>query len=208
MNKPSCFFLTVVVTTTICLSAIQPWGELFALSQVEWRGILCLILLGILAEVRTVQFSIGDHAAGASIAFIAQFAIAILFPAPAAILATAIMYSVAQSFIHKRAFARALFNVSQLTLAMCFALLVFHSLGGVHGGDIKRLPFISFIGLAATFFFVNQLVCSVMIALMQGGKVGATFARLISGAGANLAYDVLVSPITYMVVVLYTTMKE
>src|SRR5688572_17675592 len=104
MNTRSRFFLAALVVAAICLTALQPWAALSGLSQADWVGIGCLAAIGVLADLRLIQFSIGTTAASASINFIAQFATAILFPAPAAVLATIATVSFGQAFIHKRGF--------------------------------------------------------------------------------------------------------
>src|SRR6185369_4850685 len=63
---------------------------------------------------------------------------------------------------------------------------------------------VSLTSLAVTFFFINQLLVAVAIGLSTGTRFIVAFGRVVAPSGANLLYDVLVSPIAVLVALLYS----
>ena len=201
MNRPTRVYFTFIIGVAIATLGFQPWASVI-LPNNAWYGWLALVGLGIISEILTVHVTIGTRAAGSSIAFVPLISAALLFPSPLAMLAAVAIISVAQFAVHKRELLRGLFNVAQGTLAAGLAGLVFVSLGGSPGSS-SSISILNFIGLAGSFFFANQLLVATAIALMQGERFASTFTRVVSAAGGNFLYDLLVSPIAGVLAVLY-----
>jgi putative nucleotidyltransferase with HDIG domain len=146
----------------------------------------------------------GNGKVTSSIGFIALFASAILLPIPSA-LAVALAVYIASQVVHKRPLLKAAFNVAQVAVSLMLAELLYESFGG-RAGNLDSLGVLNFAALVGTFFFCNQLLVSVAFALMGSEKLSRTFAKNVSLFGANLFYDILVSPLAVIVVWLYARM--
>ncbi len=195
-------YLGIVILAGIAAGVLAPWANLALLGRADWVAVLFFVGLGIFSESLSVQFRIGSGKAESSIAFVSLFASTILLARPAAIVVCLAIYTVAQLGIHKKPLVMAAFNVAQVTASLALATLVYGSTGG-KPGLTETLSVINFTGLAAVFFFSNQLLVSLAVVLMQGGRVASTFTRVVSVSGANLLYDLLVSPVAAVVVFLH-----
>jgi putative nucleotidyltransferase with HDIG domain len=146
----------------------------------------------------------GNGKVTSSIGFIALFASTVLLPAPSA-LAIALAVYIASQIVHRRPPLKAAFNVAQVAVSLMLAQLLFGSFGG-RQGELSSATVLNFAALVGTFFFCNQLLVSVAFALMGSEKLSRTFAKNVSVFGANLLYDILVSPLAAIVVWLYARM--
>jgi putative nucleotidyltransferase with HDIG domain len=101
---------------------------------------------------------------------------------------------------------RVAFNTGQIVIALLLASVVFTSLGG-RPGAVESLGMLNFAALAGTLFFANQLLVTIAVSLMQKEELGRTFARIVGTSGANVFYDILLSPIALLVVWLYVRLQ-
>ena len=180
------------------------------MSDDHLAGVIELVLLGALFEVLAVRASVGAHQSASSISFLPFFATVLLFPPPAAVFAVAATSFPTQLLVHKKPLLRAAFNSSQAVIAIALAVEVFHALGGessvpLSDNLLSIKGVLSFTGLAVTFFSVNQILVSIGIAFLTGNRVSTIISRVAAPSGANLAYDVLVSPIAIVVALLYSS---
>ncbi len=201
MNRLTSLYLLTVVATAAAWSIAQPWAILHFFTPEQWLTALTFAALGILSDVLAFSYPLGNGKVTSSIGFIALFASAILLQPPAA-LAVALAVYIASQIVHKRPPLKAAFNVAQVAASLMLAQLLYQTFGG-RPGQLNTLTVLNFTALVGTFFFSNQLLVSIAFALMGSEKVGRTFAKNVSLFGANLFYDILVSPLAVVVVLLY-----
>jgi putative nucleotidyltransferase with HDIG domain len=202
MSKLAKFYIGAVIAAGITATFFEPWRDLQALRSAEWLALFFFICLGLFSERLSVQFRIGSGKAESSIAFISLFASTVLFARPAAVIVCLAIYAIAQIGIHNKPRNLAAFNVAQVCVSLRLATLVYAAFGG-EPGITATMTVLNFAGMAAAFFFANQLLVSVAVVLMQGGRVAPTFVRVASVSGANLLYDLIVSPVAAVVVLLH-----
>jgi putative nucleotidyltransferase with HDIG domain len=202
MNRVARTYLVFVIAVAAAYLLGQQWHGLIALDKSAWFAALAFIGLGVLAEVSVFWYNIGKGRAAVSIAFVPLLAGIILLPHPAYILIGLAVYPIAQIGLQRRPLIRAGFNTAQVVLALTLASLVYTSLGGVPART-ESLTAFNFAAMSGTFFFVNHLLVSIAVSLLQAERFSQTFVRTISTSGSNVLYDVLVSPITLLVVFLY-----
>jgi putative nucleotidyltransferase with HDIG domain len=103
--------------------------------------------------------------------------------------------------IRKRQAAKALFNISLLTVSSGVGAFVY----GMPSTFATPLGVVlpRFVGLAIAFFLTNQVLASIAISLIQEMPVGEAAKKVFGATGANLLYDFLVSPIALITAVLY-----
>ncbi|MGQ0814503.1 MAG: HD-GYP domain-containing protein [Gemmatimonadota bacterium] len=208
MNRQTRIYLLLV----ICLAAValpfQDWSALWGLSSEHASGVVALIGLGLLSEALSVRSTVGTHQITSSIAFLPYFAAVLLFPPPAAVTVVMVTFFATQVAVQKKPLFRAVFNTAQAILAIIIATKVFQLLGGHYSAAltsefVSRTGLTSLAGMAVTFFLVNQLSVGIAIAFSTGNRVRTVFGRIVAPSGANLLYDVLVSPIAVVIAVVY-----
>jgi putative nucleotidyltransferase with HDIG domain len=207
MNYQTRNYLGVVMLLGCSLFALQDWSPLLTLPDEHVVGVISLIALAVFSEMLYVMYSVGHQQATSSIAFLPFLACVILFPLPIALLVAALTSLSSQILVLKRPIIRAGFNAAQAALSLWMASGVFQFLGGEASLQPQHMlsapGFLAFAGLAGTFFFANQAFVSVALALSSGERVSVVFTRVMGPSGANLFYDVLVSPIAIVVALLY-----
>jgi putative nucleotidyltransferase with HDIG domain len=208
MNNRTRNYLTIVILLGCGLLALQDWSPLLTLPEDHVIGVIALIALAVLSETLSVMYSIGNQQASSSIAFLPFFACVLLFPLPIALIVGVATSMSTQLVVHKRPLIRAAFNAAQAALSLWIAAGVFDLLGGQASLNAQDLltakGFVAFGALAGTFFFANQAFVSVALALTSGERLSIVFTRVMGPSGANLLYDVLVSPIAVVVALLYS----
>jgi putative nucleotidyltransferase with HDIG domain len=204
MNRPTRIYLLVIVVAAVAWSIGQPWANLVGLTSEQWVTAFTFAALGILSDVLAFSYPLGNGKVTSSIGFIALFASSILLPSPSA-LAIGIAVYTASQVVHRRPLLKASFNVAQVAVSLMLAQALYETFGG-RPGAVQTLTALDFAGLVGAFFFCNQLLVSVAFALMGSEKVSRTFAKNVGLFGANLLYDVLVSPLAVIVVYLYSRM--
>jgi putative nucleotidyltransferase with HDIG domain len=209
MNFRAKLFCWAVVLMASLILPFQNWGVFVDMPSDQLFGVVALIAISILSQLLSVNAVVGTHKAPSSIAFIPFFASVLLFPPPSALFAAGLTSAVTQFFIHKRPPLRAAFNISQAMISIWAANAVFESFGGIHSvtvqSDLLTLKgAAALVGLATTFFFVNQFAVSVAIALINSDRIATIFVRMVATGGSNLLYDVLASPIAVVVAMLYS----
>ncbi len=180
------------------------------MSHEHLAGALALVLLGALFEVLAVHASVGAHQSASSISFLPFFASVLLFPPAAAVIGVAVTSFPTQIFVHKKPLLRAAFNSAQAVLAMAIAVEVYAGLGGHYSvplspNILSGSGVLSFAGLAVAFFAINQILVSIAIAFSTGNRISTIVSRVAAPSGANLLYDVLVSPIAIVVALLFSS---
>jgi putative nucleotidyltransferase with HDIG domain len=212
MNKRTTIYCLAVIAIAVLLLPFQDWQVFGLMEPRHVRGFGVLVLLAVLSEVLSVISTVGRHQISSSIAFIPFFACVLLFPSPAALIATIVTSGIAQIFVHKRSAIRAAFNTAQGAVSIWVASAFYEVLGGTHAIpielDLKSLSdIVSFAGLAFAFFLMNQVLVSVAIALSKEERMATVFNRVLAPGGANFVYDIVVSPVAVIVALLYSSIE-
>jgi len=204
MNKRTRAFFTLLFLVTGGLFALELGsGAPQSARALEYiTPALVLAAIGIFSEMLSIEYKIGKTGAASTIAFIPLLAAAILLPRWLSLSVALSLYGVTELVLHKRQFVKGAFNIAQVSFSVYLATHVYEGLGSLPGHP-ETVSVLSFAALAVTFFFTNQMLVSVAFASIEGARITSTFARIISASGSNLVYDVLVSPIAIVLVVLY-----
>jgi putative nucleotidyltransferase with HDIG domain len=210
MDRLTRFYLSAVIVAAMAILPFQDWAAFPALWADHGAGLVALIGLAILSEKLFVGATVGTHKTSSSIAFLPYFAAILLFPPIAALVVVATSYFVSQLGVHKKGLFRSSFNAAQAVLSTLIAANAFRLFGGEHSFPLELdlrsfASIISLAGLSLTFFFVNQLLVGIAIALTTGNRVRTVITRIIAPSGANFLYDVLVSPIAVVIAIVYSS---
>ena len=154
-----------------------------------WGGLVSLMALTLVAEGLGVRMSAGR--AVFSVALIPTVAIVPLFGPAAAVAATAISHLCAQVLVLKKHPVKALFNISQLTLAIGLGSIVYRALGGPIWVDTPSDSFefgaaiFPLFGLIVTYFVTNMAAVAAVIGLDTGKRMRDIWRELGPVAFAN-----------------------
>lgn len=183
--------------------ALIDWSGLLAIPQGGLFGLFTLILLGIFSEHLALTFVVGKHASSASLIFLLFFASVLLFGPPATVLVALVTGGYSQFIIARKAPTRAIFNVAQFVVVTSGAGWVYTLLGGTASTTELSLQMTSFVAFTLVMSSGNLLAAGIAISFIEGMSVRRVIARIFGPWGANLLYDVLVSPVAVLVAVLF-----
>jgi putative nucleotidyltransferase with HDIG domain len=155
-----------------------------------WGGLAALMALTLLAEGSGVRMSAGR--AVFSVALIPTVATVPLFGPAVAVASTALSHVLAQVLLLKKHPVKAVFNVSQLTVAVGLGSVVYYTvLGGPVlaelGEEVFNLLYaiVPMGGLIATYFVTNMALVAAVIAMDTGKAMGKIWRELGPVAFAN-----------------------
>ncbi len=201
---------TVVYIAIVSICAVLVNGALFLLTPhvnvVELSAILWMAGIGVFVHAMTFRM---PRSGTESIAFI-PFLAAVLI-APTWIAALASVTSIVLAAIARRhPVVKTFFNVMQTVLAIGVATVLFRLSGGssllstpsvglLQGAQVHAL---SVFILIATFFAINTILVSGVIAVNEGGGILQVWQK---NTLSNLPYDLLSAPIVYLLAWVYTT---
>lgn len=171
----------------------------------EVGAALYMSVMGILAHVMLYKLPRGGHG---SVAFIPFLAAALIAPMWVSVLAVASLVTVMEGLLRRRQPIKALFNVAQGSLALSLAISLFLLLGGQPLSDLKGTPllvavgsnFLPTIALIVTFFAVNSLLVSGVLAITTGTSLLHVWKK---NTLATVPYDILASPVVYLLAWVY-----
>lgn len=204
-------FVGGVAALAVAFSACLDWSALTSLQRSDWVGLVAFVLVAAFTQSVALDSTVGSaKPVKSSIAFLPLLALAVLFPAPAVIIATAGMSAVSELLFRERAWHRAVFNVSQTALSFGLAAVVFQEAAALMGvnpveGDRFNLAgsFFPFYGAAITFFTLNLFLVSSAVAIRQDERFSSVFLQASGRGGGNLVYDLLASPLALFAGYLY-----
>lgn len=127
-------------------------------------------------------------------------AILLLGPGGAVIL-TAATELLSQSLLHRKAPEKVLYNTSQFTCSVGLAGLAYVALGG--NPSLTELPFSTFppfLVAAIIFFVCNSAAVAHIISLSENAPFSEVWQRSF---GSILLFDIAISPLAYLVALLY-----
>ncbi|MHC5065919.1 MAG: HD-GYP domain-containing protein [Planctomycetota bacterium] len=201
---------------TLCLGSVAavalgvlPWAEIVTLPVDEQWGLISIVILSLLSERLALTFKVGSTSSSASLTFILLFASVLLFGPVGTVLVVLTSGIFSQFLIQKKPLLRATFNIAQFVAVTALAGWVYASLGGTHSPDSfvfrdHQLPYFGFI---LTMSAGNLLAAGIAIALLEDMRVRTVVKQLFGPWGANLVYDILVSPVALLVAVLFIEFK-
>ncbi|MBI3567661.1 MAG: HD-GYP domain-containing protein [Gemmatimonadetes bacterium] len=147
-------------------------------------------LLGALASV--LAYNLPRDAAG-NISFIPLLSAAAIAPSLSVVLACTLAVTLAE-VMHRREFVKAVFNISQTSLAIAVAVLIYHALGGTPLSPSQNQPIFPFMVAFTAFFIVNTACVSGVIAVSQHQRFLGIWWQNTRGA---LVYDFFAIPAVY-----------
>jgi len=178
----------------IVAAALLSGAALFALGgSLEARGPLaigCMVGWGLIAQL--LAHSIGGDSTE-SIASMPYLAAAFLAPTwhlPAAIALAETIVSV----VRRRERIKAVFNISQMVLGFCLAILVYRALGGASLLASSSFHPIAFCAGVVVAFATNTLAVSGALAISEKKGFAAVWRASTRG---SIFYDVLAAPLPY-----------
>ncbi|MBX3132167.1 MAG: HD-GYP domain-containing protein [Gemmatimonadaceae bacterium] len=185
----------VVAGAMVSIAAFFALGD--APSAYDWQAAGFFTGLGILAAA--LSYPVGRATSG-TIGFLPYLSISIIAPNLAAVLSVAISTAFAE-LIQKRARQKAAFNIGQHTFAIACGIWVYHSLGGtsVIAGGPRVWPFL---GLAATYFALNKLAVSTVVAKTAGDSVLLHWLKSVRGSSL---YDALSLPLVVVLSLVFVS---
>lgn len=192
-------------------SLLLDWAVLTELSSRDWFGLGTFLGLAALSQSLAVESTLGaSKPVQSSIAFLPLLALAMVMPVPVVVLAVGAMTIFVEFFFRERHWPRAGFNTAQTMLSYGFGALAFRQVGAWTGTaieftgavDIANL-FLPLYALAFTFFGLNLLFVSTVIALRDSENFLAVLKEATGRGGGNLLYDLLASPLALFAAYLY-----
>lgn len=151
---------------------------------------ICMASLAVISQL--LAHAIGQTTTG-SISSIPYLAGIVLVPNWRFVLAV-LLVEILSAVQRRRPFIKSLFNVAQGVLACAAATLVYLALGGISLMTSSALRAVAYFCAVATFFAVNSLSVSGVVAISESRRLPSVWRQVTRGA---LLYDVLASPIPY-----------
>jgi len=194
----------VVATLATGSLFLLDWGSLQSMEVRSWVGWSFLLLFGLISEHLALRIEVGKASGtSSSISFVLIFATVVLFgPAPT-VLAAGGSWAISQFLIRRKAFTKALFNVSQITTSAALAGAALNSLGGTWSPDVLVIDPVPFVAFGTVFIASNMVLVSGAMALIERLPFFEVVGRIAGPKGSHVAYDLLVSPVALLVAVLY-----
>jgi putative nucleotidyltransferase with HDIG domain len=166
-------------------------------------GLLAFFGVAVLAEGLAIEFRTGQQARS-SLAFLPFLACTALFsPFVSAIVAASVV-ATSNFVLRRQAFAKGIFNIAQVVLAVGLAGSFYSGIAGPVIGETENgLHYGAFAGLAAIFFATNILLMSAALAVIRQQALTDVILQVIGPRASNLWYDLLAAPIAVITVILY-----
>lgn len=184
----------MAVGATIALAASFALGDLPTLSQ--WEAALFFTAFGALASglsYRTSSVTTGN------IGFLPFMSVALLAPNVSALLAVVIGMLVGEAAIRREPL-KMVFNTAQQVFAVALSIGIFNALGGESA--LQKSPeLIPFVGLVASYFAINKLAVSTVVAASTGASTSRHWLKSIGG---SFVYDALSMPLIVIFAVAYS----
>lgn len=194
---------TVVATASLlAVASIFGFGVFLppSLSGSWLIAFLTLFTLAILTEFLALRMS--DRGSLTSLEFVPHLAAIKLIGPFGAVALTAISVITWEKFFTDKPTRKVIFNTAQFVISVAVAALVFLALGGNPNlyslGFPASLP--PFIAAAVAYFLTNSALVSVVISLSEEQSLAKSWTEI---KGPILLFDVAISPVAYLVALLY-----
>ena len=182
------------------------WATLGFLSTDVWAGLLSLIILGLVSESLSLTVRVGGNQGGSSITFLPLLTCVLLFGPVPALLLHAATGTFGEVIVRRTEPFKAIFNVSQFLLSTVVAGLVFAALDGTAQAGLDTpfaIQLVPLVGFSVVFLAINQSTVAVAITFSENMPLGRVWGLLVGRSGANILYDLLISPISIGMAILY-----
>lgn len=190
--------VVLVLAIAVVIATVLVWP--LPTSRDAFIAFAALFALTLLST--TLALKITEGGTTTAMEFLPLLSGIILLGPSAAVLLTAAAKSISQTVLHRKPPKKAVFNVAQVVLGIGAAGIVFHLLGG--RADLYVLPFIQTIGpflaAAITLFAVNALCVTFVISAAESRSFGEVWQQIFASI---IWFDVAISPLSYVVAVLY-----
>jgi len=147
--------------------------------------------MGLLVQMLSYRVNSGSTG---SISFIPYLASAIVTTSWVSVVGATIATAVVEIF-RKRGILKSIFNTAQISLAVSAALLVYVASGGESLIESRVLNVVPYSALVFTFFFLNAVLVSGVIATVENVPLTTVLQRNSTG---SIVYDILASPVAYV----------
>lgn len=168
------------------------------LSARWFLALVSLLIVGVIGS--SLAFRVTEKGSSTDVNFLVELGAVLLLGAPGAVALAVLSRLISQFFIEKKPWLKATYNVSQVTLAAGIAGLLYTLLGGNPTLVEEQYHFASsvlpFIGAAGSYFLLNSLAVTWIIAYTEGQPLGAVWKRLV---GASILADVISSPLAFLI---------
>jgi HD-GYP domain-containing protein (c-di-GMP phosphodiesterase class II) len=180
----------IAATVMVCLQGV-------ASSSAQFLGAAGLTVLGAYAAAAKYKVSRGSHGEVSFIPFLTAIVVA---PAWSTLLMLVTAVAVTE-VAKKKDPLKKLFNISQTTLALACAVLVYKAAGGVSLVEDSSFRFVPHVLCVVTFLLVNAAAVSGVLSLVESKN----FVRVFIGTNSSsFAYDLFSVPGVYFVARAYT----
>jgi putative nucleotidyltransferase with HDIG domain len=205
LNKPS-IFIGLTVAAGAAAAALQDWPSLLSLPGEQLFGVAVLVLLGLFSEALSLSLEVGKHSGSTSIIFIPVLVALLLFGPAAALLLMVTAGVAAELGIRRKPAIKAVFNAGQWSLACGLGGLAFSGLDGLtllqtSGVTVDLL--VPFAVYATILVLVNNAAVAVVIAISGDLPIIDVWRKVTGRSGTNILYDLLVSPVSLAIALLY-----
>lgn len=174
-------YLSIVIPAGLFLLGYYVWQ--LSVHPVDWLALGFFMLLIMLAETLMVPLPRGGFV---SVSFAVILAVIILLGPEAASVATAVAVTVApKKSAGSKSLTKYLFNIAQDAPAIGAGGYLYQALGGVTG-QVDLYAVVPILGAAVTYFVVNSLAVSLILALAQQKPVGSTLLFNLRGHIVNM----------------------
>ncbi len=197
---------------TVCGAAIVAipfagWPQLLELPGDSLTALGVLMGLGLLSERLSVATIVGQSGGSHSVTFIPLLASVLLFGPAAPVLFVGVVGTIGEFSFRKKGVLRGVFNVAQYILACTVGGFLFTLAGGTpqaqfgvgRPGQNFDLQFWAFFAFSAVLLTMNQVLVSGAISLSQGLPFREVWRKIVGRSGANVFYDVLLTPIAIVI---------
>lgn len=180
---------SLVVLAAFAALAAPPTPE-------EWRAALFFTAFGVLAAALAYKTSTSTSG---TISFLPFLSVALVSPNLAALLAVVVSTLLAE-IVLRRSFLKLLFNTAQHTFAVAIGIALFLAAGGQSA--LQGTPqFGPFFLLVATYFVVNKLAVSTVVAASSGSSTLPLWIKSMKGSAL---YDALSMPLIIFFAIAYS----
>ena len=203
LNRIDAYVAAVTLAAILAGVALSAVGS--PPTDAEVAAALYMSAMGILAHFMLYKLPRGGHG---SVAFIPFLAAALVAPKWVSVLAVAALVTVMEGLLRRRQPIKALFNVAQGSLSLSLAIMLFLLLGGRPLAELRDTSlltaaahsFLPTIALIVTFFAVNSLLVSGVLAIIGGTSIVHVWKK---NTLATVPYDILASPVVYLLAWVY-----
>ncbi len=205
-NTPLRVYVGVIVALSAGSLFLADWSPLNDLSTEAWTGLLALVILGLISESLSLTIKVGGSSGSSSITFLPLLTCVLLFGPGPAVLLHAATGTFGEIIVRRSEPIKAIFNISQYLLSTVVAGLVFHAVGGTPQEAVDApfvLQFGPLLAFGLVFLTINQGAVALAITVSEKMPLQKVWGLLAGRSGANLGYDLLISPISFVMAFLY-----